>query len=74
MYCGITYSGVRPARRGALWTGGAHPGAWRRWSSLRAERGAHSSTLPFPDAGDDMSEPPTGGFDAARTFGHGVDS
>ena len=45
-------------------------GGWRRWSGLRAERGAHSPTMPFPGVSGDMSEPSTGGFDAARTHDH----
>ena len=64
---------VRPARCGALQTGGTVSEAWRRWSSHSERKGYPLVDHAFPDAGGDMSKPPTGGFDGARIPEHGVD-
>ena len=45
---------------------------WRRWSSHSERKGYPSSTMPSLVSAATCPNRPTGGFNAARTLGHGV--
>ena len=45
-------------------------GFWRRWSSQVRPKGVPLVDYAFPGVDGDMSNPPTGGFNAAKTLGH----